>query len=406
MAVPGNSIANAGAEAARVSDAGSQDKYFSVVTVNHFHAKDVFLLSDYFIPRCTHYFLFTFGQSNEFGSSNSIQFSEYHRGKLVREKVIVRNQWAGGFFVRSIQLVFWFTLFALLVAPRRSWIMTPHPPVCLFQKALRILKQQKFVFIIADIFHYDSKDWSGAIFNKYIRYCARTIDHVFYMSLDIQKRHDVFADGERKPLVRKRWSLGIKRRFDDGGFAMKAQHMRDARTTTLGYVGVVRSCVGLESLIEYARLNENIRVDVVGEGCYAAELIKRCRDSGVDRRVIFHGYLATGELEALAAEWVCGTMLYDLDQTLYTRHTEPGKAKLYLSLGVPVLMTDVSYIVDEVRRHKAGIVLSGNDPVMVKGAVETLRRDYLDYANGVAAMAKEYDYQSKYDDDFAFMRQS
>lgn len=380
------------------------DGYFSVVTVNHFHAKDVFLLADYFIPRCTHYFLLTFGQSADFGSSNSIQFSEYNRGKLVREKVLVRKQW-GPFLLRAIQLVFWFTLFALFVAPRRSWIMTPHPPVCLFERMLRVFRKQKFVFIIADIFHYDSTQLSGTLFNRYVRHCARTIDHVLYMSKDIQDRHDVFAEGERKPLVRKRWSLGIKRCFDERDLAKKAGRVRDAQTTAIGYVGVIRSCVGLENMVECARLNGNIRVDVVGEGKYATELMKRCRDAGVERRVVFHGYLAGRELESLASDWVCGTMLYDADQALYTRHTEPGKAKLYISLGLPVLLTDVSYIVDEIRRHKAGIVLPGNEPGLVQGAVETLKRDYLDYANGVAAMAREYDYQAKYDADFSFMRQ-
>lgn len=404
MAAKENSITGKNAMITGPADVKHKDKYFSIVTVQHFHTKDITLLSDYFIPRCTHYFLFTFGQTRDFASSNSIQFFEYNRGALVGQKVLVRSQ-RQSFFLRYAQLVFWFTIFAMRFVPRRSWIVTPHPPVCFFGKALRALKRHEFVLILADIFQYDSNRLSGVLFNRYIRRCARTIDHVLYMSPDIQRRHDVFAKGERKPRVRKIWSLGIRRRFDESELTKKAVCLRDAATTVIGYVGVVRSCVGLENLIEYARHEPNVRLDIVGEGSYAEELMKRCEDANLKTRVIFHGFLATDDLRVLAKDWICGTMLYDTAGDLYSRHTEPGKAKLYISLGLPVLMTDITYIADEIRQHKAGVVIPSSDPALVAGAIKELRRDYAEYVKGVVAMAEAYDYQRKYDDDFSFMEQ-
>jgi len=378
-------------------------EYDSVVTVNHQHAKDAFLLDAYFTPRCRHYVLFTFGMARDLKASNSIQFWEYDKGNLLRHKVLARNQ-RESFFPRYAQLIFWFTMFALTSVPRRSWIVAPHPPVFLFGRILRALKMHRLVLILQDIFDYDSTRLSGVLFNRYVRHCARSIRNVLYLSPSIQERHAVKKRRPHDAGVRKRWSFGIKRRFDETELMNKASRVQNAATTVLGYIGVVRSCVGLETLMEYARHDESIRVDIVGEGVYTEEFIKKCKDAGLDSRITCHGFLATEDLHVLASDWICGTMLYDTEGDLYSRHGEPGKAKLYLALGLPVLMTQVSYIADEICQRKAGMVLSNCEPASVAGAVDEMKREYAKYIDGVIAMAKEYDYQSKYDDDFAFMQ--
>ena len=378
-----------------------ESAYDSVVTVNHQHAKDAFLLDAYFAPRCRRYVLFTFGMARDLEACNSIQFWEYDRGNLLRHKVLVRNQWKS-FVPRYIQLIFCFTVFAMFSVPRRSWILTPHPPVLLFQRILRALREHRFVFFIADIFHYDDTRLSGRLFNRYVRRCARKADHLLYLSADIEERHH-FKDDSRPGRVCKRWALGIGCRFDEQLLAEKAIRLRDSATTTVGYVGIVRSVVGLDSLLGCVAQHDGLRLDIVGEGVYCEELAKRCKELGVESRVVFHGFLSTDDVEILARNWLCGTMLYDPDNDLYTRHTEPGKAKLYISLGLPVLMTDVSYIADEIRQHKAGVILEDNDPALITAGIEEIRADYETHMKGAVAMAREYDYERKYDGDFNFM---
>ena len=383
------------------ANADREIKYDSVVTVNHQHAKDAFLLDKYFAPRCRRYVLFTFGMARDLEACNSIQCWEYEKGDLLRHRVLVRNQWKSP-LPRYIQLVACFTLFTLSSVSRRSWILTPHPPVLLCQRILRALKGHRFVFFIADIFQYDETRLSGVLANRYVRRCARKADHLLYLSADIEKRHH-FEDDSRPGRVCKRWALGIGRRFNDDTLAKKATHLRDNPVTTIGYVGIVRSVVGLDSLIDCVAQHDGLQLDIVGEGAYCETLSLRCKELGVEARVKFHGFLSTDDVEALAKNWLCGTMLYDPDNDLYTRHTEPGKAKLYISLALPVLMTDVSYIADELKQHRAGVILQGNDPSAVMGGIEEIRADYETFAKGAAIMAHEYDYERKYDDDFNFM---
>jgi glycosyltransferase involved in cell wall biosynthesis len=379
----------------------SGPRYGSVATVHHFHARDVFLLADYYAPRCSRYFDVTFGMSRDSGS-NSIQFSEYRNGAIVRQRVLVKGQW-GSFFPRYVQLIACFTFFALRHLPRSTWILTPHPPILMFEPLLRLMKKLRFVMLIADIFDYNSTSLLGRLFNRYVRHCAENARFVLYLSSDIQQRHDL--PGSRKPTgqVRRLWRLGIRKRFTDADVRDRALRVPQLGRVVLGYVGIVRSCVGLENLIECVRRDESLHLDIVGGGDYAAELRHVCGRDNLGRRVTFRGYLPTDSLLELSKDWFCGTMLYDMDQTLYTRYTEPGKAKIYLSLGLPIMMTDVSYIVDEVRQHKAGVVLSGNDPAQVGDAISGMKTDYAQYAEGAAAMAKAYDYERKYAEDFAFM---
>jgi hypothetical protein len=66
-------------------------------------------------------------------------------------------------------------------------------------------------------------------------------------------------------------------------------------------------------------------------------------------------------------------------------------------------MTDVSYVVDEVRRFNAGMVIGSNDPAEVAKALAVMKTNYVRFVRGVAAMATAYDYERKYAEDFAFM---
>lgn len=381
-----------------------REEYFSVAVVKHFHAKDAEFLTDYFAPRCARYFIFTFGLSKMLQSSNSIQFFEYSKGALVRQKTLVREQIAG-FYLRYIQLVFWFVVFAVFFLPRRTWILTMHPPACVLQSVVRLLKRHKYALILSEVFQYDLERLSGRLMNWLLNKEARSVECLIYVSAAIEEHHDALFGQQpgRSRCIRKRWTGGIKRRFSREALTARAHAAGNSPILTVGYIGLVRPFCGLGRLVEFLEGHPEVRLDVVGEA-HVETLREDCRRRGVEGRVTFRGFLPIDEVVGVAANWFCGTMLFDVTGDVYARYGEPGKARSYLSLGLPILMTDISHLADEIRKFHAGVVLPTNDVAQIEAGIDDLKRNYAAYINGVTAMTDFYEYETKYDRDFEFMR--
>ena len=380
-----------------------ENKYFSVAVVKHFHAKDAEFLTDYFASRCAHYFLFTFGMSKVLASSNSIQFFEYADGSLVRRKTLAQNQ-AGGFFARYFQLAFWFVVFAIFFLPCRTWILTMHPPACVLQSFVRLLKRHKYALILSDVFQYDLKRFADRAMASLLNSEARSVECLMYVSAAIEEYHRALLaarPGDGRCV--KRWTGGIKRRFSREALTTRARSVASSPALTIGYIGLVRSFCGLGRLVELLESHPEVRLDVVGEAGVEA-MREDCRRRGVEGRVTFYGFLPIEEVVDVAANWFCGAMLFDVTGDNYAQYGEPGKARSYLSLGLPVLMTDISHLAGEIRKFHAGVVLPTNDVAQIEAGVNALKGDYVAYVNGVMAMTDFYEYETKYDRDFEFMR--
>jgi glycosyltransferase involved in cell wall biosynthesis len=381
-----------------------EDRYFSVVAVKHFHAKDAEFFTDYFAPRCTRFFLFTFSLSQGLQSSNSIQFFEYSNGVLVRQKTLVEEQTRRG-SLRLVELVFWFVVFAVFFLPKGSWILTLHPPVCVLQSVVRLLKSHKYALMLTEVFRYDLSRITGRLMNYVLHAEARSAECLMYVSPAIEEFHGVPIEAKsgRRHCIRKRWTGGVKRRFSPEALTAKIQAVSEGRVPlVIGYIGLVRQFCGLAKVVDFLEGHEEFRLDVVGEGGEA--LREECRRRGLAERTMFRGFLSNDEVAEIAGNWFCGAMLFDVEGNVYAKDGEPGKARSYLSLGLPILMTDVSSLVREIGNFRAGIVLETNDVTQIEAGVNELRRNYETYIKGVIAMTDVYDYEAKYDKDFEFMR--
>jgi len=372
--------------------------YDSVALIKHAHARDSESLPEYFIPAARRFFLILIDRYPGPGTiPRGILVEEYRDGAHVSSHVVHRWLRADDDVACSLSLL----TFALRHLPARTWILTLHPQICVHRPLLHLLRKHRVLFIVGDLFRHDRGTVSGRIRDCFIQSAIRASDVVFCISPLIFRYYRWRCKSMgAKPSRFLEWHLGIKVRTAAQDRRLGA--LSRAPRFTIGYIGLVREGIGLFRLLSHLASMPNISLDIVGNNLVGDRIHTEIARLDLDGRVRLLGFQPTTSVREICTEWLAGVALYG--KSHYCRYTEPGKIKLYLSLGLPVIMTDVSYIASEVRAANAGVVIDENTYPQFSSALALLATRYDDFLAGVQRMAAAYEFKSKYDSDFAFMR--
>lgn len=127
-----------------------------------------------------------------------------------------------------------------------------------------------------------------------------------------------------------------------------------------------------------------ISLDVYGDGPYRATLEERVSAENVADIVRFHGYIADHDiLEKYMCNAGVGIALYVPSPEDFTQFADPGKPKVYMACGLPVIMTDVPACAATISTHSAGCII----PYEKEACITAFRRIISDY-DAYAAQAK------------------
>jgi glycosyltransferase involved in cell wall biosynthesis len=113
---------------------------------------------------------------------------------------------------------------------------------------------------------------------------------------------------------------------------------------------------------------------VVGDGPYAARLHDLAHKHGVSEAVEFRGYVEDHRrVEELLATSALAIAPYTPDPTSFTRFADPGKIKVYMACGLPVVLTDVAAIGPWLESEGAGTVINYTVDSLAGAIVSYLR---------------------------------
>ena len=90
--------------------------------------------------------------------------------------------------------------------------------------------------------------------------------------------------------------------------------------------------------------------------------------------------------------------LYDVAADNFTHYADPGKVKAYIEMGLPVVMTRISDVVNAIEKFKAGEIVDSMDDVGV--AVNRIAHEGAAYRKGVLDFAAHYDFERYYAEGF------
>jgi len=169
----------------------------------------------------------------------------------------------------------------------------------------------------------------------------------------------------------------------------------------LVFMGHVQEKSGVQLLLDVlprlAQRHAKVHLDIVGGGPYLAVLAARVAEEGLGERVTIHGYIEDHqEVERLLMQCGIGIALYQPKEGDFSVYADPGKPKVYLACGLPVVIVKVPEVAEEIERRGAGRAIK-YDAGELEEALEQIMARHAEYRARALAMASEYEW----DDVFA-----
>ena len=145
----------------------------------------------------------------------------------------------------------------------------------------------------------------------------------------------------------------------------------------------------MPSLIEkYSRVS----LTVAGTGPAEGDLKKLTSELGLSERVKFTGFIESHEeLEKIICSCAVGLALYNPEKDVFSVNADPGKPKVYLGCGLPVIITDVPLVAKEIEARGAGVIASF-DTSSLASALSEILSDYGKYRAAAEEMGRAYDW--------------
>jgi len=315
----------------------------------------------------------------------------YRSGKLVEEKKIILSRNALVYYTLWYlnYLAFVFKYFS---RKEKVIVMTWHP-ISLFGMSIqKMIRNIDFLFWDGDYF--PPVHWSLIMFENIKKFYNKRVKYTLYQADAINEKMNgtILNTPFRKTVM---WGViprNIKRKVDKKHF-------------NILFVGVVRESQGLEFLFNFLKTHKDYSLKLIGVCEY--DLYKKykqiIKDNKIESQVYFpNRFFSDQELEEISKICQVGIAVYDIDPTNATYYTDPGKVKTYASLGLPIIMSDVSGIAPFIKKFKAGKTIHKDDKELGDALLD-IRENYKTYLDGLGKFNKFFYYEEYYKKAFKFL---
>lgn len=144
---------------------------------------------------------------------------------------------------------------------------------------------------------------------------------------------------------------------------------------------------------------------IIGSGYYENTLKKLTTKLNLEKHVIFKGFVSSEkEVQRIISSAGAAVAIYRPDKYSFTQFADSGKIKMYLSCGIPVIMTDVPYIAKELKDRKGGIVIDFNPDELANALIRILsdKENNLKYRINAINIAESYSPENIFREVFDF----
>lgn len=173
---------------------------------------------------------------------------------------------------------------------------------------------------------------------------------------------------------------------------------------TIGFIGVLKKSQGLDEVFNNAQsIIEKFpktQFEVVGSGPDEEYFKQKALHSPL--KTTFHGYLEGESFNSVLEKCTIGIATYLPDPSNVSHFGDPGKVKRYLSLGLPVVITDIFEFSKEIEACKAGVIIKYGKSKEFADAIKKIMSNYKQYQRNALKLAKKFYYKKIYPDMFNF----
>lgn len=177
---------------------------------------------------------------------------------------------------------------------------------------------------------------------------------------------------------------------------------RKKKRLSLGFIGVIKKSQGLNTVFDNAaKLIANypeIEIKIIGSG--PDENYFRAVAKKSSLRITFYGYLEGDSFINVLEQCSIGIALYKPDPNDVSYYGDPGKVKIYLSLGLPVIITNTFEFSKEIEENKAGVIISYGSSDEFITAIQKIIKNYDTYHKSSLQLGRKFYYKKIYQDMF------
>ncbi len=173
------------------------------------------------------------------------------------------------------------------------------------------------------------------------------------------------------------------------------------------FVGHVTEKQGVQVVIEaiprILRSIPNFHLEIVGDGPYRRALEQLVADKNLKRVVSFRGFVTSDRaVEQMVSRSGVTLALYRKKDDPFTYYADPGKLKVYLAAGVPVILTDLPAVARAIARAKAGLLVEYDSTSVAQAIIKILKNPVLAarYRRNARAFAKQFDWPTIFEKAF------
>lgn len=350
-------------------------------------------IRDYFLPKVSsvYYIEHPFPQADDKRSSLSI----YENGKL--KKQIFTPSISGPqmlFYILDIFLTFYFVLLAKTKFDLCVSLDNLNTVSVLPFKKFGIIKKLVFYTIDYNPQRFENKTLNN-IYHFLDRLACYYADAIWVLSkkMDIARKKNGVDAKRMAPSILLPMGANLER--------IKVLPFEKIQRHQIVYAGFLMEKQGvqlaIESLLKVVEKIPDVKFVIIGQGEYENKLKNLAKHLKVSRYVEFKGFVKDHkEVEKILCKSAVALAPYVDSATNYTRYTDPGKPKLYLGCGLPVVITNVPQIAGIIQSKKAGIIADYEANSFANAIIKLLSNDklYLEYRKNAIELSKKYNTNS------------
>ncbi len=166
----------------------------------------------------------------------------------------------------------------------------------------------------------------------------------------------------------------------------------------LVFVGFLAKKQGLQlaigSLPKIISVFPKVHMTIIGTGDYEKTLKGLVKRFDLENKIKFRGFIENHrEVEKVLTKAGIGIAPYRPESESFTYYADPGKIKLYLGCGLPIITTGVPFISKKIKNNGAGMVIDYDERAFRDAVRKIIGTDttFSSYKKAAIKFAAEYD---------------
>ncbi|MCX6706118.1 MAG: glycosyltransferase [Candidatus Woesebacteria bacterium] len=251
---------------------------------------------------------------------------------------------------------------------------------------------KKFIYFSVD---YSNKRFSSTIINN--------IYH-FFDFLSVKSADCLWSVSERIRQVRQKMGVSSKKNLlvPNAPFIKDIPKKRFKQDSDLIIVANLSQGIDINTLLislkELKDKNLEFTLKIIGAGRGLEQLQDQLKTLGLDKQVVIKGRMSHKEIYKEMKKSQVGIALYTRNEE-WTYYCDPMKVRDYLACGLPVIMTDVPGLANDITKYHLGRVINKIDAKELEKVIMLLFKSKTKYAamhKNALRYAQRYDLKTIY----------